>query len=135
MPDGNDRMGEYSAPKTSMGPRGPMGPRMPGRRGMVFTSRSEMMGKGAGWSPYYDRFIESPFSGTRIYQKSKTFEETYKETYELVKRKHKWFSKPLLGIWAGLSAIPRHILRHSISDTTYSPSHVASMEAKYKNKL
>lgn len=132
MADYNDSMGSYSEPK-SMRDHGPVGG-PPGRRGaVVFVDRSSL--RGAGQPPLSGTFVRSPFAGMSRNQAGKTFKQTYEETYAYVKAKHKWFGKTMLDVWATLTAIPRHLLRHSISTTTYSPTHVAQLESEYKNKL
>lgn len=128
--DSHESMGDYSMPKSMMmGPGGPGGP----IRGVVYVDRSKM--KGAGMNPLAGRYVESPFADLLSRDDSKTFKETYEETRDDVRRKHKWLAKPLLDILISLSSIPRHLLRNSIQNTSYSPKNVAHMEAQRKNKL
>ncbi len=130
MADGNHSMGSYSEPKSTVH-HGPFGG--PGWiRPVVYIPRKL---RGAGDPPLSGTFVRSPFAGMSRNQAGKTFRQTYEETYAYVKAKHKWFGKTMLDVWAKLAAIPRHLLRHSISTTAYSPTHVAQLESEYKNKL
>ena len=135
--DSHESMGDYSIPKSMMGPHspgsggGPMGPM--GVRGVVFVDRSKL--KGAGMSPLAGTYVDNPFEGMVFKDTSVTFDDTYKETYEIVKKKHKWLSKPFLEAFAKLSTIPRHLFRNSIANTTYNPTNVSEIEQDYKNKI
>ena len=131
MADDNRSMGSYTEPKSNTR-RGLFGG--PGwARSVVYVPRNEL--RGAGDPPLSGTFVKSPFAGMSRNRAGKTFRQTYEETYAYVKAKHKWFGKTMLNVWTTLTAIPRHLLRHSISTTAYSPTHVAQLESEYKNKL